>query len=196
VRTGTVHGPTVVLRPLQPRHGSAIAPLLRDGRVTRFLPGRVRRETGPTFVARVLREARAGEGVAWVIERADDREIVGQIRLLHWHRFEREAEVGYWLRRRFWGHGYGTEALRLACRYGFGPMRLERIAAAVVAGNERSVRVLLHVGFREEGRRRQEVRLGSGRADVIEFGLLRSEGKERPSPPRGGTRQRAPPRTA
>jgi RimJ/RimL family protein N-acetyltransferase len=126
-------------------------------------------------VVRVLREQRAGGGFSFAVERVASREVVGQIRLLDWSRDERRAEVGYWLRRRHWGHGYGTEALRLVCGFGFRTLGLERIAANVVVGNDRSARALERVGFRLEGTSRRAARVANGWADVWNYALLRPE---------------------
>ncbi|MCI4347891.1 MAG: GNAT family N-acetyltransferase [Thermoplasmata archaeon] len=149
--------------------------LLRDGRVTRLLPPRVRRETGRQFVTRVLREQRDGEGVSFAVRPLGSREVIGQIRLLNWSRSERTAEVGYWFRRKYWGRGFATDALRLTCRFGFAHMSLHRLEAIAVVGNVGSRRVLEHVGFRLEGRGRRAARLSGCWADEWRFGLLRGE---------------------
>jgi RimJ/RimL family protein N-acetyltransferase len=123
----------------------------------------------------VLREQRTGGGLCFAIVAPGSSEAIGQIRLFNWSPTERVAEVGYWIRRSSWGRGYGTDAVRLACRAGFTRMRLHRIVALVVAENIASSRVLEKVGFRREGRQRSAARVGRGWADVLEYALLRSE---------------------
>jgi [ribosomal protein S5]-alanine N-acetyltransferase len=137
-----------------------------------MLPPRVPRETGPQFVRRVLQEQRQGTGFGFTILRARSADVIGQIRLMNWTRMERQAEVGYWLQRKHWGKGYGTEALRLVCSFGFESLRLHRIVASVVEGNAASTKVLEKVGFRLEGRRRLAARLSRGWANTLEYGLL------------------------
>jgi ribosomal-protein-alanine N-acetyltransferase len=44
-----------------------------------------------------------------------------------------------------------AEALQTMLAYGFSTLKLHRIEALVVPGNERSVRVLEKLGFQEEG---------------------------------------------
>jgi RimJ/RimL family protein N-acetyltransferase len=168
-----------VLRPLRLSDAPSLHLVLRDRRATRFLPSRVRRETGPDFVRRVLREQRKGVGVAFAIVPVGSREAVGQLRFVNWFPMNREAEVGYWIRRKYWGRGFGTDAVRLACRYGFRSMSLHRIEAIVVEGNFGSRRVLEKAGFRMEGRSRQAARVGHRWMDEWRFGLLRSEWRGR-----------------
>lgn len=172
---GHVRGESVELRSLRPSDSKALDGLLRDHRVTRLLPPRVRRESGREFVDRVLAEQRRGEGVAFAVLRLGTNEVVGQIRLINWSAAERTAEVGYWFRRKYWGRGFATDALRLTCRFGFERLALHRIEAIAVVNNIGSRRVLEHAGFRLEGRCRKASLLSDGWADEWRFGLLRGE---------------------
>lgn len=143
-------------------------------------------------MARVMREARQGSGPAFAIVPLNFSHAVGQIRFFGRRRAERTAEIGYWLQRRHWGKGFGTEAVWLACAYGISRMRLHRIVAKVVDGNRRSTQVVKHVGFRLEARSRGTFRLGDRWVDELEFGLLSAELKEprRTSRPRSKQRDR------
>ncbi|MCR6487098.1 GNAT family N-acetyltransferase [Amycolatopsis sp. OK19-0408] len=74
------------------------------------------------------------------------------------------------------GGGYGTEALRLMCRYGFNSMRLHMITLWVVAENERARHVYRKVGFAEDGRHREAFVAGDGRRhDMILMSMLKGE---------------------
>ncbi|MGC2288788.1 MAG: GNAT family N-acetyltransferase [Thermoplasmata archaeon] len=185
-----LRGRLVTLRPLRRTDASALDRVLRDRTATRFLPPRVRKETGRQFVARVLREQAQVAGSAFAIVPVGSEETVGQIRFVHWFPSKGEAEVGYWIRRKHWGRGFGTEALWLLCRYGFRSRSLHRIEAIVVVGNRGSRRVLEKVGFRAEGRSRQASRLRNGWVDEWRFGLLRGELVD-PAPPTAGAPSRA-----
>jgi len=172
---GSIHGRLVTLRPLRRSDAPSLDRVLRDMRATRWLPPRVRRETGEQFVERVLQEQRTGRGLAFAIVPQGSQEAVGQIRLFDWYPPEQRAEIGYWIRRAYWGRGFATEALRLTCQAGFRRLHLHRIDANVVAENVASAKVLEKVGFREEGVARSSARVGQGWADVRIFGLLRPE---------------------
>jgi RimJ/RimL family protein N-acetyltransferase len=81
--------------------------------------------------------------------------------------------------KQYWSKGYGTEAAALAVRYGFETLNLHRISSSAWSFNERSIRMHLKVGFKEEGRRRDLVYVNGGYRDEIMFGLLREEWKNR-----------------
>jgi diamine N-acetyltransferase len=77
--------------------------------------------------------------------------------------------------KKYWSKGYGTEAARLIIRYGFEQLNLHRISSSVFSYNERSIRMHLKVGFREEGRRREAVYKNGAYYDEVILGLLREE---------------------
>lgn len=87
------------------------------------------------------------------------------------------AEVDIYLGEKdHWGRGYGTDALRVLCGYGFDVMRLHLIALWVVAENERARASYRKVGFQEDGRHRQCFRARNGRYhDMVLMSLLEVE---------------------
>jgi RimJ/RimL family protein N-acetyltransferase len=57
------------------------------------------------------------------------------------------VEIGWRLLRRDWGHGYASEAARLALDYGFKVLRLQEIVAFAAAANVRSRAVMDRIGM-------------------------------------------------
>jgi RimJ/RimL family protein N-acetyltransferase len=60
------------------------------------------------------------------------------------------VEIGWRLDRRYWGHGYATEAARAALRFGFAEAGLERVVSIRHVENERSRRVMEKLGMTYE----------------------------------------------
>lgn len=58
-----------------------------------------------------------------------------------------EGELGYWLERNAWGHGYASEAAREVVRFAFERAGLVRLRSGHAADNVRSGKVLLKLGF-------------------------------------------------
>ena len=78
--------------------------------------------------------------------------------------------------------GYGTDALRVICDFGFGDLRLERIGLDVYAGNDRARRAYEKAGFVHEGTKRH-AHFARGRyTDVHVMSLLRAEWESQPRP--------------
>jgi RimJ/RimL family protein N-acetyltransferase len=74
-----------------------------------------------------------------------------------------------------WGHGYGTEALKLILRYAFAELNLHRVTADTCEYNEHALRFLERAGFAVEVQRRQAIHRDGRRWDALKMGLLRQE---------------------
>jgi len=75
----------------------------------------------------------------------------------------------------YWSRGYGTEAARLIIKYGFEQLNLHRIGSGALSFNERSIRMHLRLGFKEEGREREALFKNGSYCDHVHFGFLRAE---------------------
>lgn len=74
-----------------------------------------------------------------------------------------------------WDQGYGTEATRLVLDYAFNVLGLHNVMLSVYDFNHRGVRAYEKAGFKVIGRRRQALRLGHQRHDVILMDALATE---------------------
>ena len=77
--------------------------------------------------------------------------------------------------KKFWGRGIGEEATRLMVDYAFRRLNLNRVTLGVVAEHESAVRCYEKVGFKVEGRGREDVFKDGQYKDRLWMGLLRSE---------------------
>jgi len=75
----------------------------------------------------------------------------------------------------YWSGGYGTDALLLMLDYAFDWLDFHKLWLGTMAINARVLRQMEKVGFREEGRVRQEFFVDGTWQDGVLFGLLQSE---------------------
>jgi ribosomal-protein-alanine N-acetyltransferase len=61
---------------------------------------------------------------------------------------EGSAEVGYWIGKPWWGHGFATEAAEAMIRYCFAASRVTRVTCSHFVDNPASQRVITKLGFR------------------------------------------------
>ena len=108
-----------------------------------------------------------------------DGDHVGNISLQDIHPVGRGAELAIVLDRSVWGTGVGTEAAELLVAHGFSALNLHRIACGTVAENAGMRRLAERLGMSEEGVRRDAVWTDGSYHDIVEYGLLASEWKER-----------------
>lgn len=79
--------------------------------------------------------------------------MVGQAGLIMQRFNDRmELEIAYMLRRRFWGHGFATEAARGCLRYAFERLGASRVGCCIKTTNQRSLAVARRLGLRLESR--------------------------------------------
>lgn len=101
-------------------------------------------------------------------------------RLMGWvsvaiKRCHARAELGYWIGKPFWNHGYCTEASRAVVRYGFEALALERVFARYLPRNPASGRMMRNLGMVHEGRMRKHVNVWGALEDLEIYGILREE---------------------
>lgn len=112
----------------------------------------------------------------FVICRLSDDEPIGATDLRDIDYLNGSAEFGIVIGEKAeWSKGYGTDALNAICDFGFGELRLERIALEVFASNTRARRSYEKAGFTLEGIFRHR-HYSEGRfEDVMFMSLLRDE---------------------
>lgn len=75
--------------------------------------------------------------------------------------------------------GYGTQILGMLLRYAFDELNLYRVTAVVPAYNEGALRLFGRFNFVEEVRRRKALNRDGEIWDLVSFGLLNTEWRER-----------------
>ncbi|MBX2905776.1 MAG: GNAT family N-acetyltransferase [Taibaiella sp.] len=112
----------------------------------------------------------------FVILDANSRMTLGRVGFHTWYQAHSRAEVGYHITRdEDKQKGIMSEALHRMLQHGFDEMKLNRVEAFVGPGNAASQRLLLKMGFKEEGRLREHYYKNGVAEDSLCFGLLRSE---------------------
>lgn len=91
----------------------------------------------------------------------------------------RSGEVGIIIgEKAFWNQGYGSMAMRMLLKHGFGTLNLHRIYLHVLANNPGAVRVYEKIGFVHEGRLRDDMYKDGRYIDVLVMSVLRDDWKE------------------
>ena len=112
----------------------------------------------------------------------DESEVVGGSGF-HRRVGEGALEIGYWIRSSRAGEGLATEVTAALTRVGFELCEVDRIEIHTEPENERSMRIPLKLGYREEARMRRRLYAAPGvePRDVVVFTLFRNELAESPA---------------
>ncbi len=168
----------LLLRPLQTEDAAALHRLVNDWAVVRNLsklPFPYPRELADEWIASTARQIDDGTGFHLAIAGPEEgSELVGCVGL-RLDTTPRVGNLGYWVGRRFWGHGVATEAVTRLARWALANLDLDRLEAHVAADNPASAAVLRRAGFRETGRGEETFLARGGRHPVILFEATRDD---------------------
>ena len=119
--------------------------------------------------------AKYGEA-QFIIETKDDHRAIGWLGLHDASGEDRGATLGIAIGDHdFRDGGYGSDAMRIACRVAFDVMNLNRVELTVYDWNERAIRVYEKVGFQKEGVLRDKIFKGGRWNNLVLMSLLRGE---------------------
>jgi ribosomal-protein-alanine N-acetyltransferase len=125
---------------------------------------------------RYQREIRDDLAYPFFVFRKADGNLIGGCTLTNVRRgVTQSAAIGYWIGAPYARQGYMYAALKVIPPFVFELLGLHRLEAACIPENEASRRLLLKVGFREEGRARRYLQINGEWRDHILFALLEDD---------------------
>jgi RimJ/RimL family protein N-acetyltransferase len=142
----------LLLRPFRDADLDAYAELCADAEVMRWIGDGETMNRGGAWrhMAMLLGHWDLRGYGPWALERRDTGEVVGRGGLWEPDGWP-DTEVGWTLRRGFWGNGFATEAGRATLDWAFGELGRDRIIAVIEPGNTRSIAVAERLGMEPDG---------------------------------------------
>ena len=169
----------LLLRPPGPEDAEQLHRLVNDWSVVRNLsrlPFPYPRPLTGDWIDSTARQLADGTGLHLVITgREEGRELVIGCVGLHFDLRPRTGSLGYWVGRRYWGHGVATEAAGRLARWALANRDIDRLVAHVADDNPGSAAVLRRIGFREAGRGREAFLARGGDHPVTHFEATRED---------------------
>jgi len=171
----------LTLRPWRDEDVPALHRLLNDWEVIRTLarvPFPYAVQDAEKWVATARERAQDGSAYHLAITGSDNgtEHLVGGIGVQVFAD-KRMAGFGYWVGRRYWGHGVATEAAGRLVRWALANLPIDRIEAAAFTDNGASIAVLRRIGFKHvgegmqmsvaHGKQRRVLRFAATRADLF-----------------------------
>jgi RimJ/RimL family protein N-acetyltransferase len=157
--------------PLYAIMADPVTHLIADDRP--FLP-----QSLPSYLAvleKQIADQAEAKDVSFVAETVADGMFVGYASVWGFNDFNRYAHLGITIAEAVRGQGYGRDVVSLLCRYGFRMRNLRRLEMETLASNTAMRRTAEACGFVQEGVQRGRDYDGNGYADLVLYGLLRSE---------------------
>ncbi len=129
----------------------AIFAVIGDPETMKFYPQRFAREDAARWVTKSQERYRRDGYALFAVVLKSNGQVIGNCGLMR-QEIEGESliEVGYHLRRDYWGHGYATEAARGCMAYAFGHLKADKVVSLILPENLPSRRVAERNGMTVE----------------------------------------------
>ncbi len=173
-------GKRIILRPLRKSDAQDLQKNANRKEVTRYtqVPYPYRLKDARDFIKKCGQNLRKKSDYEFGIELKKTGKIIGMTSLMKIDKQSKNAELGYWLGKKYWKQGIATEAVGLILKFGFKKLKLERIYARVFHPNRISQTFLRKNRFKYEGRLRKHIKNKGKWFDALYFGLLKNDYKK------------------
>ena len=154
-----IETPRLILRRMRKTDSADMYEYARDPAVSEYLLWQPHESEAYTrrYLNYLQTRYRAGDFHDWAVVWRDADKMIGTCGFTSFRLDANSAEIGYVLNRSYWGMGVAPEAVRAVLRFGFLELRLHRIEAHYMIGNDRSRRVMEKVGMTYEGTQRDSL---------------------------------------
>ena len=119
----------------------------------------------------------AGDFYDFAVTLKDSGKMIGTCGFTRFHAESNSAEIGYVINPAYHGQGLATEGARAVIEFGFKELKLHRIEARHMVGNDASHRVMEKLGMTAEGTLREAYYVNGSYRSVTVCSLLASEFK-------------------
>jgi RimJ/RimL family protein N-acetyltransferase len=147
----TLSNGRIRLRQWRDEDRDPFAAMNSDARVMEFFPRRLSRAESDAMVDRIQEHFNKHNFGLWAIEVPHVARFIGfaglTVKTFPAH-FTPCVELGWRLAFEHWGHGYATEAARLAAAHGFDTVALPEVVSYTSVTNQRSRAVMERLGMR------------------------------------------------
>ncbi len=167
-------GNSVTLRSLQERDASQLCQIVNQVAIRQAMVT-IKYPFSEADALALIQQSNSEHCSRFAVQLKDQMEMVGCISLLEIDKVHLQAELSFFISAQAGGKGLTTEAGRIALRYAFTALKLNRLYALHLSGNVASAKVLEKLGFTIEGVLRDRVRKNNHFYDVTLLSLLRRE---------------------
>lgn len=165
------------LRCLAENDAASIYAVRSDFEVTKYNSGAAYTDISQAvgLISRSIDGFQNKRSLYWALLLKESGEVVGQLGYNCWDQENHSADVGFDLRRDYWGKGIMKEALGAIISFGLQNMGLNRIGAQVSTYNDNCVHLLESLGFKHEGTMREQYYENGEYHDLKLYAILKKE---------------------
>ena len=170
-------GDTIKIRKLKLSDADDVYRNIKDKEIVKYtenIPHPYHKQDATRFIRRSWRKIESKKAYNFCITLKENNKVIGGVGLgvgdIDWK--NKNAEIGYWLGKKYWGQGLASEAVKLIVKFGFEQLKLHRIYGIVSEENIASQKVLEKCGFKLEGELKEEFYRDKKWHNGLIYGLL------------------------
>ncbi len=171
-------GTLIKLRIHKASDADAIYKHIRDKEIQKYtlnIPFPYTKANAVDFIKQATKNRKLKSAYEFAITNLDNDEVIGGISLMNLDWKNKNAELGYWLAKKYRNKGYITEAIKLILEFAFKELKLNRISARLWEKNLASIKVLKKNKFKKEGLLREMVlKAGEWQNDLV-YAVVRKD---------------------
>ena len=153
-----IEGERILLRTPEMGDVSDLVEGLNNLEVAKWLAGApypYTEQDAKTFIENA-QNADSSKKIPLVIVLKEENKVIGGIEIREINKKDGTCGGGIWVNEKYQKNGYGTEAFSIRNKYCFEELGMRRIENGFFAGNEKSRKMQLKLGYKEEGIRRKK----------------------------------------
>ncbi len=173
----TLETERLILRKMLVSDAGDVYDYSRRQEVTEFLSWTPHPDQGYTadYLRYLGQRYAVGDYFNWAVVEKKSGRVIGSCGFTRFDYANDAGEIGYVFNPDFCGQGYATEAVREVLRFGFVALKLHRIEAKYLRGNDRSAALLARIGMQPEGEHRQALLIKGAYRTVCYCAMLAGE---------------------
>ena len=129
----------------------------------------------PCFISQQLPDIKSGEYNDWALVYKFNNKMIGTCGFTKIDQENNVAEIGYVINPEYWNLGLATEAAEAVIKFAFDTMKMNRVEAKFMYGNDASLAVMRKLGMKFEGYHRDMLFVKGKYRTIGYAAILRSE---------------------
>lgn len=167
----------LLLRKMRASDSASLFPIWSDPEVTKFMniDSFTEEKQAKEMISFLDDLSKEEKAIRYAIIEVESNQIIGSCGFNFIDYGNAKAEIGYELKKLYWGQGYAKEALSCLIQSAFNDLKLNRIEAKIEPDNINSIRLIEKLSFTYEGTLRKAEKSKNRSIDLRLYSLLATD---------------------
>lgn len=176
-----IDGKRIFIRKLKISDAKDLYENIKDKEVVKWtvnIPRPYPKDGAVKFIRKTHYKTKKKKGYTFGIILKEQNKLIGAVDLININWKNKNAELGYWLGKKYWNKGLMTEAVKLILKFAFEQLKLHKVYANLFEKNIGSKNVLEKSGFKLEGKFKEARFKHNKWQNELKYGILAKYSKQ------------------